>query len=146
MATCQDAVKPLGENQDFVSSTVVESGVRWMAALVVPKDRLVCASLMAADGGASSKAVIKGPREALCTAKLMVVGNVVYLLAVPKVLKVAPRFVKPMVEESVASTTVAGFARKVCTEGPTFALLMAAARGVPSPVVPRAPAAGPIAA
>lgn len=112
----------------------------------MPKDRLVCVSLMAADGGASSKDVIKGLREALCTAKLMVVGNVVYLLAVPKVLKVAPHFVKPMAEESGASMTVAGFARKACTEGPTFVLLMAAARGVPSPVVPKAPVAGPIAA
>lgn len=145
MGTRLDAVKPLGENQDFVLSTAAESGVRWTVVLVVPKVRWVCASLMAADGDASSKDVIKGLREARCIAKLMVVGNVVYLLAVRKGLKVAHRFVKLMAAESGVCMTVAGFARKACTVGPTFAWLMAAASGVPSLVVPKAPVAGPIA-
>lgn len=116
-----DAAKLLGANRVCVLNMAVERGVRSTVALVVQKDRWVCAYLMEEVGGASSKGVTRELREALCTAKLMVVENVVFSPVALRVLKVVPHFVKPTVEENDAFTTVVGFALKACTEGLIFA-------------------------
>lgn len=135
--------KPLGAGQAFALNTVVERGAKWTAALVVQKDRLVCAYLMAVVDGASSKVATRAPRGARCIAKLTVVVNVVFSPGVQKGLKVVRRFVKPTVVENDAFMMVVGFVPKVFTEGPTFVSLTVAARGVLFLAVLRARVVGP---
>lgn len=145
VATHRGVVKPLGENQGFVLSTAEESGVRLTDVLVVLKDRLVCAFLTAAAGGASSKVVTRELKAAQCIVKLTVVGNAVCSPVVRKERKAVHHFVKHTAAESGVCTTAVGFALKAFTEERTFVSLTVAARGVQSPDVRKAHVAGLIA-
>lgn len=121
-----------------------ESGAWWKDALGARKDRWVCAYLTAVGGGVGSTGVIKELRAALRIVKLTGAVNVVCLPVVLKELKVVHLFVKPMGAEGGVCMKVAGFARKVFMEAPTFVWPTGAERDVMWPVVRRAPGGGQI--
>ncbi|KAE8716795.1 hypothetical protein F3Y22_tig00110109pilonHSYRG00192 [Hibiscus syriacus] len=121
-------VKAARGNWGFASDMVGERGERWKVAHVVPKDMLVCASLMVVDAVASSRDALRVLREVI--ARPMVVGNAVYSQGVPKVLKEPRCGAKDMVRENVASTTVVAFVPRVCLEAPNSVLHMVVGSGV----------------
>ncbi|KAK9929599.1 hypothetical protein M0R45_026693 [Rubus argutus] len=118
------------ESQGFALDMVGVKGVRWKAALVVLKDRLVYASLMVVAAGASMRDVQRGPKGALCIARHMVVESVAYFKGAPRVLKEAHHYARDMVEESAAFLMVVGFALRVYMEALISVLLMVGERGV----------------
>lgn len=118
------------ENQDFVSDMGEGKGVRWMAALVVLKDRLVCASRMEVVAVASTRRVQREHKGALCTARHMVVESVAYFKGAPRVPKEAHHSARDMVGGSAVSLMVVGFALRAYMEALISVLLMVAERGV----------------
>lgn len=118
------------ESRGFALDMVGVKGVRWKAALVVLKDRLVYASLMVVAAGASMRDVQRGPKGALCIARHMVVESVAYFKGAPRVLKEAHHYARDMVEESAAFLMVVGFALRVYMEALISVLLMVGERGV----------------
>lgn len=105
-------------------------GVRWKAALVVLKDRLVYASLMAVVAVASIMGVQKGRKGALCIARHMVVESVAYFKGAPRVLKEAHHYARDMVVGNAASLMVVGFAPRAYMEVLISVLPMVVERGV----------------
>lgn len=104
--------------------------VRWKAALVVLKDKLVCAFLMVVDAVASMKRAQRVPKEVPCIVRPMGEGRDVYLLDAQKALKGVLLFARDMVGESAASLMGVGFAQKVYMGAQIFVLLMVVERGV----------------
>lgn len=124
------------------SGMVGERGARWKAAHVVPRDRLVCASLMAVDDVVNSLAVLKVLKGVPCSVKHMAVEKDAYLQAALKVPKGVRLSAKGTVVENVACLTVVGYALKACTEVQISVSHMVEERGVLFQAVPRAPVAG----
>ena len=105
-------------------------GVRLMAALVVLKDRLVCASLMGVDAVVSLRDAQRVHKGVPCIARHMVVESDAYLQVAPKVQKGVLHCARDMVGVSAASLMVVGFAQRVSMEVQTFVLPMVVERDV----------------
>lgn len=105
-------------------------GVRSMAALVVLKDRLVCASLMGADAVVSLMDAQRVRKGVPCIARHMVVESDAYLQVAPKAQKGVLHCARDMVGVSAASLMVVGFAQRVSMEVQTFVLPMVVERDV----------------
>lgn len=116
----KDAPRQLEASQDFALDTVGGSGVRWMGAPVVLKDRLACAFLMGVVAVASTRDVRRVPRGVPCSARHMVVGSDAYLQVATKVQKGAHHCVKDMVGESAASLMVVVSVQRVYMEAQIF--------------------------
>lgn len=125
-----DVPRLLEEGQGFALDMVEGKDVRLMAALVVPKDRLVYASRMAVVAVASTRDVQRGRKGALCIARHMVVESVAYFKGAPRVLKEVHHYARDMVGGSAAFSMVVGFALRVCMEALISVLLMVVERGV----------------
>ncbi|KAL6125565.1 hypothetical protein ACLB2K_073621 [Fragaria x ananassa] len=129
VAILVDVPRQHEESQGFALDMVGVKGVRWKAALVVLKDRLVYASLMVVAAVASMRAMQREPKGVPCIAKHMVVESVAYFKVVPRVLKEARHCARDMVEESVAFSMGVGFGQRVYMVALISVLLMVVERG-----------------
>lgn len=122
------ATRLRGANQAFALDMEGVRGVRWKAAPVALKDRLVCASLMGADAVVSTRNVPRVHKGALYFARHMAAESVAYLQGAPKVPKGARHCARGMVGESAASLMVVEFAQRVSMGARTTVLPMVVER------------------
>jgi hypothetical protein len=124
------ATKLHGASQAFALDMEGARGVRWKAALVVLKDKLVCASPMGVDAVVSTRNVPRVHKGAPYFARHMVVESVAYLQGAPKVRKGARHCARGMVGESAAYLMVVEFAQRVSMGARTSVLPMVVERDV----------------